>query len=207
MPLSDLTPEQQSAFHRRLKELQMNPEQVIKRIDSETHKGPMILSADPKVSTFKGHTLTITSLDEAKRLGGNADSLFEQGLMKERDFEIPHWPANLNDQDTSSLTPAQNQLVNRAHTAYLYGNSKRVASYKSILEKLKYPVTVTALAVEDMCLDATNSPFVVASNAPVDIGTLTICNGGWIKVEADANFTVQVMKKVDESSCPKEFEA
>src|SRR5271170_4909634 len=96
MPLSDLTPEQQSAFHRRLKELQMNPEQVIKRIDSETHKGPMILSADPKVSTFKGHTLTITSLDEAKRLGGNADSLFEQGLMKERDFEIPNWPASLN---------------------------------------------------------------------------------------------------------------
>lgn len=201
MPLSDLTQEQQSAFHKRLKELQMNPGQVIKRIDSGTHKGPMILSADPKVSTFKGHSLTITSLDEAKRLGGNADSLFEQGLMEERDFEIPNWPANLNDQDTSSLTPAQNQLVNRAHTAYLYGNSKRVATYKSIIEKLNYPVTVTALAVEEMCLDAANSPFVVASNAPVNIGTLTICKGGWIKVEADANFTVQVMKKVDKTSC------
>jgi len=205
MPLSDLTAEQQSAFHKRLKELQMKPDQVIKRIDSETHKGPMILSADPKVSTLKGHPLTITSLDEAKRLGGNADSLFEQGLMEERELDIPNWPANLNDMDTSSLTPAQNQLVNRAHIAYLFGNSKRVESYKSIIEKLNYPVTVTTFAVEDLCLDTTNSPFIVATKSPVNIGTLTICKGGWIKVEADANFTVQVMKKVDKTSC-KELE-
>lgn len=201
MPLSDLTPEQQSAFNRRLKELQMRPEQVIKRIDSGTHKGPMVVSADPASSTFEVHTLTLSSLDEAKRLAGNADSLFEQGLMQESPIDIPEWPQHLNDKDTAALTPAENQLINRAHKAYLYGNSKRVSSYKSIVEKLNYPVEVATLAVEDMCLDATNSPFLVATKTGIDIGTLTICDGGWIKVETDASFTVQVMRKVNKSSC------
>ena len=179
----------------------MSPEQVIKRIDSGTHSGPMTLSADPASSTFKPHTLTISSLDEAKRLAGNADSLFEKGLMKERALDIPEWPTSKNDKDRAALTPAENQLINRAHKAYLYGHSKRVASYKSIIEQQNYPVEVAALAVEDLCLDASNSPFVVATKGGVNIGTLTICDGGWIKVEADANFTVQVMKRVNKTSC------
>jgi len=204
VPLQNLSAEQQDAFHKRLKEFQMNPSQVVPRISSNTHSGPIVLSADPASSTIPPHILTLASVDEVKRLAGNADEEFESGRLQSHHEPLPEWPQHLNDSATSQLTPQQNQLVHKAHIAYVYGNSKNVASYKPIIEKLNYPLKVATFAVEDMCVDASNSPVIISSRIGVDIGTLTIYPGGQIKFESDIAITIQKMVKMDSGSCPKE---
>jgi len=203
VPLTSLSKEQQSAFSARLKEFQMKPEQVVKQVNSKTHKGPIVLSADPAVSTIPPHIVTLTSLDEAKRLAGNEDELFENGLMQNAHEALPEWPAALNDKDRTELTPEQNRLINKAHTAYIYGHSKLVSSYKAIIEKLNYPVQVATFAIEELCIDKTNSPFIVKDPAGLNVGTLTICEGGYIQTESNTSITAQVMIKSDKTSCPQ----
>lgn len=201
MPLCDLSPAQQQAFYDRLKEFQMDPSQVIPKVNSTTHPGPITLSADPAVSTLPPHIITVSSLDDMKRLAGNADELYENGTMAEHHDPLPEWPAEKNDLDAVQLSPQENRLIHKAHIAYIYGNSKRVQSYKAIIEKRDYPLSVAAFAIEDLCVDASNSPFTISSNAGQNIGTLTICDGGWLNFEANATWTVQVMQKVSATSC------
>ena len=201
MPLADLTPEQRKAFEDRLKEFQMDPSHVVRKVDSSTHSGPIVLSADPSVSSLRPHIVTLTRLDEAKRLAGNADEDYENGLMAEHHEPLPEWPAERNELDVAELTHHENNLIHKAHIAYLYGHSGRVQSYKAVIEKRNYPVDVATFAIEDLCLDSKNSPLVVQSNAGINVGTLTLCQGGWIKFEANSTITAQVMKKTDAASC------
>lgn len=203
MSLSALSAEQQQAFYDRLKEFEMDPSAVIQHVDSSTHPGPITFSANPALSTFPPHIVTLTSVDDAKRLAGNPDEHYENGVMMEHHETLPEWPAHKTALEAHELSPEEKQLINKAHVAYIYGNSKKVQSYKDVIEKHNYPVEVAAVAIESLCLDATNSPFQVKSDAGLNIGTLTICQGGSINFEANSHVTIQVMHKSDATSCPK----
>jgi hypothetical protein len=200
MPLSDLSPAQQQAFNDRLKELRMDPSKVLPKITPDTHKGPVVLSADAKESSVPPHIVTVTSLDEVKRLAGNSDEDYENGVMKPHHPTLPEWSAELNDKDPSELKPEENRRIGDAELAYLYGNSKHYSSYKTIIEKHKYPAKFAVFAVEDICLDARNSPLIIRSESAHNYGTVTICQGGSIQFEANATMTVQKMVK---STAPK----
>jgi hypothetical protein len=202
MPLSDLMPEQQKAFHDRLKELQMDPSRVLAKIAPETHSGPIVLSADPTESSVEPHIVTVTSLDEVKRLAGNPDSDFENGVLAEHHEIQPPWPAALTGRAASELTAEQNRQIHAAEIAYIYGNSKHHQSYKAIIEQHKYPADFAVFAAEDVCLDASNSPLIIKSESAHNYGTLTICEGGSIKFEANAVLTVQKMVKLSATKCP-----
>lgn len=201
MPLSDLTPQQQDAFWTRLKELRMDPSQVVPRICSKTFKGPVTLSINPERSTIKPHIVTVTSLDEIKRLAGNADADFESGLLTEHHDIQPEWPQELNDRAPTDLTPEQNRQITAAEIAYIYGYSPRHASYKTIIERHKFPVDIAVFAAEDICIDASNSPFIIDSNSAHTYGTITICAGGQLKFAASTDITVQRMIKSTNTSC------
>lgn len=201
MPLSDLTNEQQQAFHDRLKELRMHPSQVIPKITPETHQGPIILHANPKLSSVVPHIVVVSSLDEVKHLAGNPDEHFENGLMLEHHEVQPEWPADKNDRDPAELLAEDNNRINAAEMAYIYGYSKRHESYKAIIERHKYPATFAVFAAEDVCLDATNSPLIIQSESAHNYGTVTICEGGSIQFETNAVMTVQKMVKSTATSC------
>ena len=201
MPLSDLTPEQQKAFQDRLKELRMDPAKVLKKITPETHKGPVVLSADPKKSSVPPHMVTVTSLDEVKRLAGNADEDYEKGVMEHHHADLPEWSASMNDKDPSELKPEENRRIEAAEHGYLYGHSKRFASYKTIIEKHKYPAEFAVFAAEDVCVDASNSPFKITAESGHNYGTFTICEGGSIEFEANVSMTVQKFVKSTATKC------
>jgi hypothetical protein len=202
MPLSDLTPEQQQAFKDRLKELRIDPSKVVPKIAPSTHPGPVTLSANPARSTIAPHMVTVTSLDEVKRLAGNPDADFESGLMAEHHDVQPPWPAELNGKASSELTAEQNRQITAAEIAYIYGNSKHHASYKAIIEQHKYPADFAVFAAEDVCIDASNSPFIIGSDSAHNYGTMTICEGGTLKFEANAVLTIQKLIRSTETKCP-----
>jgi hypothetical protein len=200
MPLSDLSPQQQQAFADGLKELGMDPSQVIPAINSKTHPGPVTLSPDPSESTIKPIMVTIKNVDEAKRLAGNKDSDYTNGLMEEHHAPLPAWPQHKNTLDAVQLSADENNLIKKAHTAYIYGNSANVHSYKDIIDKHNYPAQVACFAVEDICVDSTNSPFKIGP-AGLTCGTLTICEGGSIQFTGNATVNCQKMVKSDATSC------
>jgi len=201
MPLSDLSPAQQKAFNDRLKELQMDPSKVVKKITPETHRGPVVLSGDPAASSVPPHIVTVTSLDEVKRIAGNPDDAYDTGLMQEHHEIQPPWPAALNGKDPSQLKPEENNRINAAEIAYIYGHSKHHQSYKTIIEKHKYPAKFAVFAAEDICLDASNSPLIIKSESAHCYGTITICQGGSIQFESNAVMTVQKMVKSNAAKC------
>lgn len=201
MPLADLSAEQQQAFRDRLKELQMDPAKVVKSITPVTSKGPVVLSADAKESHVEAHLVTVNSLDDVKRLAGNPDGDYESGKMAEHHPKFELWPEHKNGLAAEELSAEENNRINDAELAYIYGNSKHVKSYKSIIESHKYPATFAVFAVEDICLDASNSPMVIKSESAHNYGTLTICAGGSIKFEANAVLTVQKMVRSNAASC------
>jgi hypothetical protein len=200
MPLSDLSPEQQQAFNDRLKELGMGPSQVVPSISPKTHPGPVIFSADPEISTIPPHVVTVNSLDEVKRIAGNPDSHYESGTLQQHHDIFEDWPTEKNEKSPSELEAHENQRIIAAEMGYIYGHSKHYESYKTIIEKHKYPARFAVFAAEDVCVDA-NNPLYIKSEGAYNFGTVTICQGGSIIFEANATMTVQLMIKSNATSC------
>lgn len=201
MPLSELAQEQQEAFHERLRELRLDPSKVVKKITPETHRGPVVLSADPRISSVPPTIVTVVSLDEVKRIAGNSDEHYEKGLMADHHEALPPWPAEKNHMDPSQLTAEENNLINAAEMGYIYGNSKNFSSYKTIIEKHKYPARFAVFAAEDVCIDSTNTPLIITSESAHNYGTVTICQGAQIVFEANATMSVQKMIKSTATKC------
>ena len=74
---------------------------------------------------------------------------------------------------------------------------------RHILSKLNFTSRVEAavFAAEDICLDSRNSPLIISSESAHNYGTMTICEGGSIKFEANAVMTVQKMVKSTATKC------
>jgi hypothetical protein len=201
MAFTDLSSEQRQAFEKALKEYRVHPDNVIRSISPQTHSGPIVTSVDPKASTLLPTLVTVSSLDEVKRLAGNADADYSNGLMQENHEELDEWPAELNAMAEADLTAEQRTVIEKAEMGYIYGNSRKFQSYKHIIEKTKYPATFAIFAVEDLCLDASNSPYVVKSDSAHVFGTVTLCEGGSFKFEAGAVVTCQKMRRVTATKC------
>jgi hypothetical protein len=201
MALSNLTAEQQENFHRKLKEFRMDPSKVVPAITPATHPGPVTLTADTSESTIAPHMITLTSVDELKRLAGNSDDEFESGRMEEHHDVQPEWPDSKNDLSPDELTAAENNQIEAAHIAYVFGHSKRHESYKKIIEKHKYPAQFAVFAAETVCIDSTNSPYKISSESGHVYGTVTICEGGVLEFDANVTVSIQKLVRSEATSC------
>ncbi len=194
--MSNLTAEQQQNFNDRLKELGMNPSQVIDKLN--TADGPIVFSHDPKESTITPHLFNVNSVEDVKRLAGNSDQDYDNGVIEHHHQKLPEWDAKKNDLLPEDLEPEDNNNIRQAHIAYVYGDSKRVKSYKQIIEKHNYPMQVAAFAANNIEATAANSPVLIkADNGAANIGTLTIYEGGSISFAGDTVVTIQNMVKSD----------
>ena len=176
-----LTDEQRYLFELRLKQLGMDTSQVVAELVTGATLGPTVLSDVPgRESAIPAYVLTIDSVDEIKRLFGNADEDFEQGIMAAHHAVPQAWPQEKNDLLPQDLDPSENHDIRKALIAYVYDHSARVKSYKNIIEKHYFPMAVGAFAVEDVTISADHPLILTGNNHTYNFGVVTIEPGGQI---------------------------
>jgi hypothetical protein len=193
MSLATMTPVHQQNFARRLKELGLNPTHVIPIIRTGDKKGPTCLSADPKISDFPAQKMTVSDLDELKRLFGIADADFQKGAIPEHHPVPPPWDPKLNGHMPQDLPATDNNNIVRAMVAYLWGDSSKVKSYKAIIEKHHLPMDIATFAVDTIVVSPGSPLQLGPGNSGSTIASITIEQGGQIVVVGDTHVTVQKM--------------
>lgn len=188
----ELTPEQQQAFEDRLKELGLDPSQVVDSLNTGDTNDPTYLSNDPAHdSAVPPQTLTIDAVDDLKRLAGISDADYDAGNMAHHLEAPPEWPQEKNDHALEDLEPEERTILRKALTAYVYGDSSRVSSYATVLNNTFFPMEAGIYAVQDVTVTAEKPLIVSGNNAGCDFGTVTVEPGGQIIFETDATVTIQ----------------
>lgn len=91
-PEYNLSPEEQQDFAERLKEIGLDASHVVAELITGSTSGATILSDDPEIeSAIQPVMLVVHSLDEAKRLVGNADALLGNGDVVDPHAPLPAW--------------------------------------------------------------------------------------------------------------------
>jgi hypothetical protein len=207
MAFADLTAEQQQAFRDRLALAGIDPGDVVKHVGPSTHPGQLIASSDPDESTIKPYQLTVEDVDTLKRLAGNPDEHYEQGLMEERHTVPEPWPEDRSDLRPEDATPEDRERIHHAHVVWLYGNSKHVQSYRDVINNMEYPKEIPVFVAEVVDVTKANSPYVIKPAESGHVyGVVTIYDGGSIQFEGDVDFNCQKMVKSDLSGPPSERE-
>ena len=191
MSVAHLKQEYQDNFARRLKQLGLNPSHVIPVIRTGDKKGPTRLSADPKISDYPPQKLTVSDLDELKRLTGIPDSDFQKGAVPEHHPVPPPWDQKLNGSMPQDLTPEQNNHIVKAMISYLWGDSSKVKSYKAIIEKHHMPMDIATFAAGTVTVSPGSPLQLGPGNSGSNFGTVTIEPGGQIVVIGDSHVTIQ----------------
>jgi len=173
---------------------------------SEVHCEPLIVKSGSQVvisttlalsAPFQPCLRSTNNLDQFKAWIGLPNSLFEQGVFSfTKELPSKPWmPKAVSD--TSSLSPAEREDIQRASYAYIFGNSKLVDGYKQVIEKLHAPFEVAVCAIEKVIIEAGGSLIIQGSRPAVLIfGELEIIEGGNIKIYAPTNMTVQKLHKI-----------
>lgn len=150
-------------------------------------QGPTYLSIDPDYpSAFAPQMVTIKTLDDAKRLAGIKDRLFD-AMAKEPQHDIPDpWNAKKNRYEKHQLSESEERDIHKAFKAYMYGRSDRVKSYSQIINKQYFPLKVAVFRGNDIIVDK-DHPLIITG--PTDAGvqplvvaydSITIKPGGHI---------------------------
>lgn len=149
-----------------------------------TGPDPIYFSADPNVpSVVEPVFVTIHSVDEFKEFGGNPDHLYENGTLEER-YEAPSpWPAARTALPYEELTAQEQSAICKAYKAYIEGNSKKVQSYKEVIQKHFFPTELAILAANDLIVRSGQTVNLQGgSSQPVTFSynTITVEPGGRI---------------------------
>lgn len=152
-------------------------------------------SANSYLPCFR-HT---NQLEQFKAWIGMPDALFQEGsLVFDRELPSEPWSSR-HLTSATELTPREQEDLQKAGYAYLFGNSQLplVASYQSILEKLHAPFAVAVWAIEKIRVEA-GSSLVVQGKLPAALilGELEIVAGGNIQLCAPTHLMVQKLEKI-----------
>lgn len=75
-----------------------------------------------------------------KHLGGISDEVYRQGLLADHVVTPDVWDSRCNSfTATAGLTTQQKHAICQAHSAFIFGNSRQVASYEQIVNLVHYP--------------------------------------------------------------------
>ncbi len=173
---------------------------------SEVHSEPLIVKSGSQVvisttldlaTSFQPCVRRTNKLDQFKAWIGMSNSLFEEGVFSfTKELPSKPWSPKLVT-DISSLAPAEQEDIQRASYAYLFGNSKLVDSYKEVIEKFHAPFEVAVCAIEKVFIEP-GSSLIVRGNRPAILifGELEIIEGGKVEIYAPTNMTVQKLRKI-----------
>ncbi|TFI53152.1 hypothetical protein BLD44_017600 [Mastigocladus laminosus UU774] len=172
----------------------------------EVHSESLIIKSGSQVvisttldmsALFQPCLRSTKNLDQFKAWIGIPNSLFEQGVFSfTKELPSKPWMSKAVS-DISSLSLAEQEDIERAGYAYLFGNSKLVDSYKEVLEKLHAPFEVAVCAIKKVVIESGGSLIIQGSRPAVLIfGELEIIEGSTIKIYAPTNMTVQQLHKI-----------
>lgn len=154
--------------------------------------GVTYLSRDPDIiSVIKPRFFKLKSVEEQKRWGGIPNEDFRSGYMEEH-HEIPPPLSGEEEALVNSLTGMNAGLrvkICQAYSAYIFGDSDKVANYKKIIDNVHFPCYVAVFAGQELIVKKGHPLVIKAKNElePVTLvfDTITVEPGGEILCLAD----------------------
>lgn len=190
--MAELTEEQQKSFDDRLRELGMNPSQVVQELTT-ANGGTYVSNQPDHDSAVEPHPVTVNNVDDLKRLAGVPDADYDSGVIEKHHAPLEEWPQEKSDHAAEDLGAEDRAQLRDALVSYVYGHSDSVASYRTILNNHFFPMEAAAFAVMDVTVTSGSPLQLTANNGAYNYGIVTIEPGGQILVEADCTMTCQQM--------------
>ncbi|WP_444944389.1 hypothetical protein ACJJIK_04890 [Microbulbifer sp. ZKSA006] len=189
-----LTKEQKKRLLQGVKDKGLSEDSVAGHV--ETSGGECYLTDSVgKTSLIKPQYIEVENLDDLKALAGNADQDYENGTMERHLHEnLPDWDMAKSSHAPEALSAEENNNIVKAMKTYVYGHSSHVKSYKDVIHKHHFPMTLMAFSAENITVKSGDTLNVTSDSTPgavADIGKLTIEEGGSINFEVHATWTVQ----------------
>lgn len=135
--------------------------------------------------------------DQFKAWIGMPNELFEQEVFSfPKELPSKPWPSNYLP-EINDLTTLEQEDIQKAGYAYLFGNSQLVDSYKAVIEKLHAPFEVAVWAIEKIRIEA-GSSLIIQGDLPavLIVRKLEIVAGGNIQLCAPTHMMVQKLEKI-----------
>lgn len=135
-------------------------------IHTADYKGGFIISYKESRNTLlPRNELEFSNVDELKSVVGNADEMFEKQYMTYEQEELDVWekPDTVKREE---LNYKEVSLLCKAMQQYIYGNSKRVESYREAINHIYFPMKVNVFLAEDVYVSA-DSPLIVEGDEEI----------------------------------------
>jgi hypothetical protein len=185
-----LSTEQKNAFNERVAQLGFDPASLRNTSIVTGGSGLSISGADRQFANHVRYK-TFSSVDDVKRVLGVPDSAFERGTS---DQHIKYLPApRFAARSTLALTRAEQDDLENATYAYLFGNSQKVQAWREPINLLLLPRELSFVAAENVTVKP-GAPLYL-KNSSYTFGTVTIEQGGQIVVQADTSLNAQLIVK------------
>lgn len=179
-----------------------------KSFGPHSHKGAMVVSADPGQDNLNSRLIEVNSIAELKAIGGIADSHFEtagdkhvnypEGQLK-TDLTAAISRARADDCALESLIhPDDDEIIDRAMMAYVYGDSSKVKGFEEVINALKFPAQILVTVGEDITVTK-DTPLIIGKDSPyvqggkAVFGTVTVEQGGQIQILIPVTFEAAQM--------------
>jgi hypothetical protein len=193
----DLTPVQVQRHHDALARLGVDRHSVAARITTSVHPGGLSIGHKHQCSRI----CTASSIDDLNAKVGIPCADYHSGKHDDADIDYPA-PLTLpklaaNQSLKSALSGNQFKQVHQAMTAYLQGDSNKVASFKAPINALYFakPMEIAVHGANDLVIDK-DHPLIIKSHdgKPVTLvyATVTVKPGGKIISDAPLKFESQV---------------
>ena len=177
-------------------------------IDTGQKPGITWLSRDIyQPSSFKADFITVNSVEDQKKLGGIDDRFYDERKIQPHVEIPPLWDSKYNNfAATANLGIEQQQHICMGHSAFLFGDSKAVASYHTMINMVHYPCHVAIYAGKQLivrkghCL-VTKAQF---DGEPVVLffERILIESGAEINCRADTSIYAGELVQIDSDGVP-----
>jgi hypothetical protein len=188
-----LSDEQKNAFRERVAQLGFDPESLRDTSIVTSGSGLSISGADREFAKYVRYK-TFSSIDDVKHVVGVPDGAFQRGTS---DQHIKYLPAPRHADSTEvtylALTQQEQDDLENATYAYLFGNSQKVQRWRDSINRLLLPRELSFVAAENLTVKP-GAPFKI-TNPSYTFGTVTIEQGGQIVVQADSTLNAQLIVK------------
>lgn len=188
-----LSSEQKHAFEERVAQLGFDPASLRGTHIVTGGDGLSISGADRQFANHVRYK-TFSSVDEVKRVLGVSDTAFESGTA---DGHIKYLPAPRYAEGAQvtylGLTRQEQDDLENATYAYLFGNSQKMQGWRDPINRLLLPRELSFVAAENVTVKP-NAPLYL-KNSSYTFGTVTIEQGGQVVVQADTSLNAQLIVK------------
>lgn len=180
------------------KRLGLTPdEHIFKSSHAAFNNDKVVFAADQASGDIIGKTIPVASIAELKRLSGVPNdgkddhidyqeiTLLKSGLTAKN--------LKREDLDNDSM-----QLIQKAASAYILGNSEKVKDYEDLINAAMFPGNAVVFTAENLYVKSGQTVVLGGSGNPeiYNFGTITVEQGGQIQVIGNVQLTCQIFTQL-----------